>query len=65
MTMLSQQQLQSYQAWTPLQRLQQVEQIRQLLIAAAGADAGSYDRIRAGDPSRRSGERVPSSERLK
>jgi hypothetical protein len=35
-----------------LQRLQQVEQIRQLLIAAAGADAGSYDRIRAGDPSR-------------
>jgi hypothetical protein len=50
--MLSQQQLQNYLAWTPLQRLQQVEQIRQLLIAAAGADAGSYDRIRAADPSR-------------
>jgi len=63
--MLSAQQLQSYLAWTPLQRLQQVEQIRQLLIAAAGADAGSYDRIRARDPSRRTAARGDSGERPK
>ena len=63
--MLSQQQLQTYQAWTPLQRLQQVDQIRQLLISAAGADAGAYDRIRAGDPTRRSSEKAPLGKQAK
>ena len=58
--MLSTEQLRGYLAWTPLQRLQQVEQIRQLLIAAAGADASAYDRIRAGDPSRTARRAIPA-----